>query len=908
MPVTRTDWPARFDIRQPPATGTGHDESGVHIARLSVDEALASLRTGRDGLVTREAERRAAEYGPNRVEEAKREPALLRLARQFTHFFALILWVAAGLAFTAEVLQPGQGMAMLGAAVVGVIALNGAFAFWQEARAERMAAALRALLPHEVTVLRDGAALRLAAEALVPGDVIFVQQGDNIPADCRVIEALGLRVNIATVTGESLPKPRSAGPDAQGDALRARNLLLAGTSVVAGEARAVVHATGMRTEFGRIAQLTQAALEPPSPLQKEIARISRLVAYLATALGVVFFAIGQFLGLGFWANLLFAIGIIVANVPEGLLPTVTLALAMATQRMARRRALIRHLPAAETLGSATVIVTDKTGTLTENRMRATHAWFADGLHALRSLEAGSALRHRDFFDVARHCHSLQRVTENGRVTLLGDPMEAALVEMAERALGGAQPSAKADELPFDADRRCMSTVHDTADGRILYCKGAPEVVLPMCGALDAAQRARLQEAQDDMAERGLRILALAWRELPPGTPRVAWENRLALAGLVGLEDPPRAEVPQAIAKCRAAGIRVIMVTGDHPHTAKAVARAIGLAPSGSPAVAIGDSVERMSDAQLQLALDAPEIVFARVSADQKLRIVAALQRKGEVVAVTGDGVNDAPALRAADIGIAMGVVGTDVAREAADMVLLDDNFASIVAAIEEGRAVFDNIRKFLAYILTSNVPEIVPYLAFVLARIPLPLTIVQILAVDLGTDMLPALALGAERPAPDTMLRPPRPRTERLLEPALLARAYLWLGVLEATAALAAYFFVLDAGGWRYGEALPAHDPLYLQATTACLAAIVATQVANVFLCRDPVRSAFSFGLASNPLILWGVAFELGLLAAIVYTPWGQVLFGTAALPLEVWLYALPFVAAMVVLEEGRKLLRRRFL
>jgi magnesium-transporting ATPase (P-type) len=502
----------------------------VHTARLTVDEALAGLRTARDGLDAREARRRAAEYGPNLVEEAKREHGLLRLARQFTHFFALILWVAAGLAFSAEAFQPGQGMATLGAAIVGVIAVNGAFAFWQEARAERSIAALRALLPHEVTVLRDGTAQRLPAADLVPGDVILVQQGDNIPADCRVIEALGLRVNISTVTGESLPKPRSAEADSQGDALRARNVLLAGTSVVSGEARAVVYATGMRTEFGRIAHLTQAAHEPLSPLQKEIARISRLVALLATALGVAFFAIGQLLGLGFWANLLFAIGIIVANVPEGLLPTVTLALAMATQRMAKRRALIRHLPAAETLGSATVIVTDKTGTLTENRMRATHAWFGDGLHALAALDAGTARRQRDFFEVALHCHSLQRVTENGRERLLGDPMETALVEMAAQAAAG-PAAAKTDEIPFDADRRRMSTIHAGPRGGLLYCKGASEGVLPLCAALQAGEktiplddalRARLETVMDDMAERGLRILALAWRELPPGAPREEW--------------------------------------------------------------------------------------------------------------------------------------------------------------------------------------------------------------------------------------------------------------------------------------------------------------------------------------------------------------------------------------------------
>jgi calcium-translocating P-type ATPase len=837
----------------------------------SVDAALAGLRTTREGLASSEAARRAAEYGPNRIEEARREPAWLRVGRQFTHFFALILWIAAGLAFAAEAFDPGQGMATLGAAIVGVIAVNGAFALWQEWRAERTVAALRALLPRQVTVFRDGAALRLPAAALVPGDVITIRQGDEVPADCRVIEALALRVNMATLTGEPLPRARSADADPQAEVLRARNLLLAGTTIAAGEARAVVYATGMGTQFGRIAELVQAAQPPLSPLQAEIARISRLVVLLATALGVGFFAIGQLLGLGFWANVLFAIGIIVANVPEGLLPTVTLALAMATRRMAARKALVRHLPAAETLGSASVIVTDKTGTLTENRMRAVQTWVAGEPEARLN-------------EVAMHCHSLERVNEDGRARWLGDPLEAALVEMAQAQLEHVESLARVDELPFDADRRRMSTVHEAGRARLLNCKGAPEAVVPLC-ALSEAERERVQKAVDAMTGRGLRILALAWRELPAGAPRETWESALTLAGLVGLEDAPRAEVPGAIAQCRAAGIRVIMVTGDHPHTAAAVAQAVGLAPSGSPAVLIGEDVARMSDAQLQLALDAPEILFARVSADQKLRIVNALRRKGHVVAATGDGVNDAPALRAADIGIAMGVVGSDVAREAADMVLLDDNFASIVAAIEEGRAVFDNIRKFLTYILTSNIPEIVPYLAFVLARIPLP--------------------LGAERPAPDTMRRAPRPATQRLLDGALLARAYLWLGMLEAAAALAAYFYVLDAGGWRYGEPLGARDSLYLQATTACLAAIVLMQVANVFLCRDPVRMALSLGVLANPLLLWGIAVELALLAAIVYTPLGQALFGTAALAPEVWLFMLPFPAAMLALEEGRKLLAR---
>ena len=894
----------------------------MRIHRLTVAQALESLRSSPDGLSQVEAVRRLAEYGPNRVEEIAREPLWLRAARQFTHFFALILLVAAGLAFFADARDPGRGMAALGWAIVGVVVVNGAFAFWQEDRAERAVEALKGLLPHEATVRRDGAAVRIETGLLVPGDVILLQEGDDVPADCGLVEAAGVRVNLATVTGEALPKSRHPGPSDEGDVLQSRNVLLAGTAIVSGSAVALVFATGMRTEFGRIAHLTQSAPELPSPLQREISRLSRIIAVLAAALGIAFFLIGQALGLGLWANLLFAIGILVANVPEGLLPTVTLALAMATQRMARRNALIRHLPAAAALGAATVIVTDKTGTLTENRMRAVKAHFAGGGCELVELPAAEAAPRLPLFRVAQNCHSLRRAERNGASVLVGDPMEVALVEMADRAAGTEVPPPRLDELPFDADRKCMSTVHGDAVERVLYCKGAFEKVLPLCShvmlpgpagfstwqvvPLTEAGRRDFLTAHDRMGEQGLRVLALAFRPLPEGVPREEWETRLALTGLVGLHDPPRPEVPGAVATCLAAGIRVIMVTGDHPHTARAVARDVGLA--ASPATITGDVLAQLSDTQLQLALDAGEILFARVTAGQKMRIVEALHRKGHVVAVTGDGVNDAPALKRADIGIAMGVVGTDVARGAADMVLLDDNFASIVAAIEEGRAVFQNIRKFLTYILTSNIPEIVPYLAFVLVRIPLPLTIVQILAVDLGTDMLPALALGAEKPVPGTMSQPPRRRDERLIDWPLLARAYLWLGVLEATAAMAAFFFVLNRGGWEYGQALGSGDPLYLQATTACLAAIVVSQVVNVFLCRHPRDSAFAFPLFGNPLILWGIAAEIGLILAIVYTRWGNLAFGTAAIGARVWLFAASFAALMLALEELRKALARRLL
>jgi calcium-translocating P-type ATPase len=884
----------------------------MRITHLKPDEAISSLRSRATGLAGSEAQRRLAEFGPNRVEEAKGESLALRFLREFVHFFALILWVAAGLAFVADFYDPGQGMATLGWAIIGVIAINGLFSFWQEYRAERAIAALKRLLPHQVTALRDGAATRMPAEELVPGDVILVAEGESVPADCRLIEAFAVRVNLATVTGESLPKARTAAASAEDDLLRAHNVLLAGSTVVAGEGKALVFATGMHTEFGKIARLTQAGDEPPSPLQREIARLSRLVAALATGLGALFFFIGRIVGLSFWENFIFAIGVIVALVPEGLLPTVTLSLAMATQRMAKRRALIRHLPAVEALGAATVICTDKTGTLTENRMTVKRLFVSDGLQEPAWIEPAALARYSALFEAAALCHNVRWVTENGAPRWLGDPMEVALMEMAER-VGAIARLERIDEVPFDADRRRMSTVHRAPSGRVLYCKGAPEAVLPLCSGVLAADgtqtftsvtRARYVGAQEEMAEAGLRVLAFAYRALPEGAEREHWEEELVLAGLIGLEDPPRPEVPAAIEKCRAAGIQVIMVTGDHPHTAGAIAREIGLARD--PVVMLGDALRRLSDTQLQLALDTPDVLFARVTADQKLRIVEALQRKQHVVAVTGDGVNDAPALRRADIGIAMGVVGTDVARESADLVLMDDNFASIVAAIEEGRAVFDNIRKFMTYILTHNVPELIPYLAFVLFKIPLPLTVIQILAVDLGTDTLPALALGAERPDPDVMRRPPRARDDRLLSWGLLARAFLFLGPIQAVAALAAFFFVLDVGGWGYGTALAAADPLYREATTACLAAIVVMQIANIFLCRHPRESVFASGSFSNTLILWGIAAELILIALIVYAPWGNAVFGTAPLAAEVWLFVLPFAAAMLALEEGRKAIMRR--
>jgi magnesium-transporting ATPase (P-type) len=517
--------------------------------------------------------------------------------------------------------------------------------------------------------------------------------------------------------------------------------------------------------------------------------------------------------------------------------------------------------------------------------------------------------------VAFLCEDVKEAEKEGRKELLGDPMEIALVRMASEAIPDLVAFPKVDEIPFDSDRKRLSTLHQTPQGFVLYTKGALETLLPLChrvqiGAeiypLTSELREKFLKAQESMADGGLRVLAFAYRSIPEGYGRQQWEEEMILSGLVGLEDPPRPEVPEAIQKCKEAGIRVIMITGDHPHTARAIAREISLVQSTTPVIILGDQLRRLSDTQLQLALDASEIIFARMGADQKMRIVSALKNKKEIVAVTGDGVNDAPALRQADIGIAMGITGTDVARESADMVLMDDNFASIISAVEEGRAVFENIRKFLTYILTSNIPEIVPYLAFVLFKIPLPLTIIQILAVDLGTDMLPALGLGAEKPEPGTMKKPPRSLKERLWNWPLIIRAYLFLGMMEATAAMGAFFFVLYGAGWESGQDLARNDLLYLQATTACLSAIIVMQVVNVFLCKSDRDSAFSFGFFSNKLLLWGVLAEIVLILLIDYTRWGNLIFGTAPIPKEVWLFVIPFALGMLVLEELRKWVVRR--
>ena len=911
------------------------------IYRLSTEDVLKRLETGSGGLTPEEALKRLRECGSNVLVEPTRYSLLRGFVRQFTHFLAILLWIAAGLSFAANFMKPGEGMATLAWAILGVIVINAVFAFLQEYKAERAVQALRRLLPDKAWVSRGGQPVEIARSEIVPGDVLILEEGERVPADARLIDSAGMRVDNAALTGESKPKRRTAEVTDDGHWLDVPNLVFAGTTILSGHGRAVVFSSGMHTEFGKIANLATTVETGLSPLQKEIIKVTRVVAAISLVMGAAFFAIGLWSGLSFWISAIFGIGIIVANVPEGLLPTVTLALAMSSQRMAKRQALVKHLPSVETLGCTTVICTDKTGTLTQNRMKVDR-FYADGLVIEsregcfftrgRLVSTGEAERWQSFFDALLHCHNAKRVRRtDGRSVVTGDPTEVALVEFTvEHGLAHRPALRRMGELAFDADRKRMSTLHWSEGRLVAFTKGAPESVLPLCAnilvhgeavPMTPDERARILSQSRAFAEQAYRVLAVAMRDVahqPEHIEVETIENDLTCLGLVAMMDPPHREVPEAIAKCRSAGVRIVMITGDHPLTALAIARKIGLVqeeavmePAGFVPLIEGAQLDRMSEDHLRQLLTPsrsgePDPVFARMAPRHKMRVVSTLKGMGEVVAVTGDGVNDAPALKKADIGVAMGIAGTDVAKEIADIILLDDNFATIVNAIEEGRTVFDNIRKFSTYILASNVPEIVPFLGYGFIGMPLALTVPQVLAVDLGTDMIPALGLGTENPHDDVMNLPPRPKSERLLSIPLLLQAYLFLGIIEAAVAMGGFFLYLLANGWSWGAELAWSSPLYWEATTVTLASIVLAQVANVFACRSNRLSVWQIGWFTNPLILWGIAAELTLLVLITYTRVGNEIFGTS--PLPAWIFGPLALGGLLLLcaEETRKMIARR--
>ncbi|MHB0977460.1 MAG: cation-translocating P-type ATPase [Candidatus Aquicultorales bacterium] len=929
------------------ATGNPMAESQAHIdrvhliARLREVELFEELGTSPRGLSASQAAERLEKYGRNEIQKVKGTPLILKFLSNFIHLFAILLWVGAALSFIA-------GVPELGYAILAVIFINATFSFWQEFKAEKATEALMRLLPAKTTVLRDGEVVEILAVELVPGDLMVLSEGDSISADGRIIQEFEMRTNNATLTGESEPARRTAEPVLDESLLPGEipNLALAGTSVAYGNGRALVYGTGMFTEFGKIANLAQTVKTEKSPLFKEMEFVTRVIATIATSLGVVFFFAGTYLGgMSLTSGFLFAIGIIIANVPEGLLPTITLSLAMGVQRMARRHALIKELAAVETLGSTNVICTDKTGTLTQNEMTVRALWL-DGEEievtgAGYDPTSGGAEIDPDrvstgtvwvLSKAASFANNAQLVppAEGLKWTVRGDPTEGALLVAAKKLGFNYADMSKQEprtyELPFDSVRKRMSTIH-TVDGgvKMAYVKGAPLETLALCAAilskdgekpLTQEVRDAIAAANDRFARGALRVLAMAYREIPSDLKEYdidSVEHDLVFVGLMAMMDPPRPEVEAAVKESKQAGIKTIMITGDYGLTAESIARKIGIVQDEHAKIVVGAQLDKMSDEALKNTVLEEGILFARVSPEHKMRVVSALKEQGMTVAVTGDGVNDAPALRRADIGVAMGITGTDVAKESAQMVLTDDNFATIVHAIEEGRGVFLNIRRFITYIFASNIPEIIPFILFVLFKIPLALTVLQILAVDLGTDMVPALALGAEKPEPGIMKQPPRGRGERLLNPRVLARAYLWLGAIQGITSMVAFLIFLNINGWTWSElpelnrvlldgtASPQLVNLYRQATTITLSAIVALQIGNGFAVRTTTESVFKMGLFTNRMYLWGIVSEIAILFLLIYVPPLSNAFGLAPVPLEYMAYLLILAPLILLLEEGRK-------
>jgi len=947
------------------------------IFNLRAAEVFKALDTSPEGLTISEAEARLALYGDNILSEQPKVSHWSRFFAFTAHPMALLLWAAGALAFLAR--QPALGM------VIWIIILaNAGFTFWREYRAEQAMLALQKLLPVYARLVRGGTEALVPASELVPGDLLVLAEGDNIPADARVVEEYGLRTNNANLTGEAVPARKTADASLREgiSELERPNLVFAGTSVVSGTGRAIIYATGMLTQFGRIARLTQAVQEGPSLVQRELARISRIISLVALGIAGIVFVVGIFdVGLARFEAFLLALGILVAAVPEGLPATVTLSLAMAAQRLAQRGVLVKKLAILETLGTVSIVCTDKSGTLTQNQMTAREVWVArqrltvsgvgyEPVGGFSPDPSGTPLEStlNALLIAAALCNNARLnppTPDRPQWTCLGDQTEAALRVAALK--GGISEDDLVDsfprihELPFDARRKRMSTIHMAKDeGRayedsggskaegegwmddssdfnfqplsfqeVALVKGAPREVLQLCTRilieaeerpLDDEVRAEILAANDDYARHALRVLALARRKLPSrsgGYTTESVERDLTFLGLVAMQDPPRPEVAQAMRVFRQAGVRIVMITGDYGLTAESLARRVGMLVTPNPLILTGADLEGMNDLELKAILD-KEVVYARMAPEHKLRLVAAFQARGEVVAVTGDGVNDAPALRKADVAVAMGMIGTDVAKEAADVILTDDNFGDLVSAVEEGRAIFDNLRKFLTYMFASNVPEILPFILTALFDIPLALTVIQILAIDLGTDLLPALALGIEKPEPNVMRNPPRRRAQPLVERGLLARAFLWLGGIEALLCYIGFFYVYHLSGQNEFLLPPVFDlikipglldgvsEVHLLAITVFHAGVVMAQVGNAFACRTERERGRRLGWLSNRFLLWGILAEIVIILILIYFPPLARTFNHVPLPPIFWAGLSLYAPALYSLDWIRKSVVRR--
>lgn len=967
--------------------------------KMSVEEVCRKYNTDCvQGLTLSKAAEILARDGPNALTPPPTTPEWIKFCRQLFGGFSILLWIGAILCFLAYGIQagteddPAGDNLYLGIVLAAVVIITGCFSYYQEAKSSKIMESFKNMVPQQALVIREGEKMQLNAEEVVVGDLVEIKGGDRVPADLRIISAHGCKVDNSSLTGESEPQTRS--PDCTHDnPLETRNVTFFSTNCVEGTARGVVIATGDRTVMGRIATLASGLEVGKTPIAKEIEHFIHLITGVAVFLGITFFILSLILGYSWLEAVIFLIGIIVANVPEGLLATVTVCLTLTAKRMARKNCLVKNLEAVETLGSTSTICSDKTGTLTQNRMTVAHMWFDNQIHEADTTEDQSGAS----FDkssptwvalarIASLCNRAVFKAGNDNIPVLkrdvaGDASESALLKCIELSCGSVkamrEKNKKVAEIPFNSTNKYQLSIHETEDPNdnrfMLVMKGAPERILDVCSTiliqgkeqpLDEELKEAFQNAYLELGGLGERVLGFCHyyfpEELHPKGFAFDTEDlnfsteNLCFVGLMSMIDPPRAAVPDAVGKCRSAGIKVIMVTGDHPITAKAIAKGVGIISEGNETVEDiaarlnipvsqvnprdakacvihGTDLKDMSTEQIdEILQNHTEIVFARTSPQQKLIIVEGCQRQGAIVAVTGDGVNDSPALKKADIGVAMGIAGSDVSKQAADMILLDDNFASIVTGVEEGRLIFDNLKKSIAYTLTSNIPEITPFLLFIMANIPLPLGTITILCIDLGTDMVPAISLAYEAAESDIMKRQPRnPRTDKLVNERLISMAYGQIGMIQALGGFFAYFVILAENGFlpshlvgirlnwddrsvndledSYGQQWTYEQRKIVEFTchTAFFVSIVVVQWADVIICKTRRNSVFQQGM-KNKILIFGLFEETALAAFLSYCPGMDIALRMYPLKPSWWFCAFPYSFLIFIYDEIRKLILRR--
>ena len=860
-----------------------------------VDDVLGTLGSQRTGISNTEAQKRLNEFGTNELQEKKKRTTLLMFLDQFKDFMILVLIGAAVIAGIIGDLADTL-------VIIAIVIINAIIGFVQEYRAEKAMEALKKMAAHSATVLREGAIARVAAAELVPGDVVMLEAGSLVPADLRLMETAQLKAEEAALTGESVSVEKHSRTliEDQLPLADRKNMVYKGTTISYGRGTGVVTATGMKTELGKIASMLQDEKEVKTPLQKRLAAFGRKLALAVLVICAIVFGMGFLRGEPVLLMLLTAISLAVAAIPEALPAVITISLALGAKKLVSKNALVRKLPAVETLGSVTYICSDKTGTLTVNRMTV-EDFFVNGNH----LKANDqSLTQLDF--LMKGLAVSNDVQQSGEGTLLGDPTEIALQEIAEKTgynkseLENSLP--RLSEIPFDSERKCMTTLHKLPAGDVVsFTKGATDVMLEKAdtmwinGELLPIDRNQLITANDEMAERGLRVLCIAmrrWDTLPDSVTCEIVEIKLSILGLVGMMDPPREEVKEAVNLCKTAGIRPVMITGDHPVTARAIAERVGFfEPEDHDNVITGQELDRLSLPEFEEKVENIR-VYARVAPEQKLKIVKALQDKGQFVAMTGDGVNDAPALKRADIGVAMGITGTDVSKEAAHMILLDDNFATIVRAVQEGRKIYDNIRKFIRYLLTTNSGEIWTLFLAPILGLPVPLLPIHLLWVNLVTDGLPALALSVEPAEGDVMKRPPRNPKESIFAHGLGLHA-IWVGILMGV-------IVLSIQAWSLAN-VDAHWQTMVF-TVLCL-----TQLGHVLAIRSERQSLFKMGLFSNKPLLGAVVLTFLLQMAIIYIPAMNRIFKTEPLTAGELLIAIAASSIVFFAVEIEKWIVRRF-